>query len=122
MYNYYYKILCKFFTESSADGLSLEREWQQVSWRLQNSFQYSGRSLQWYSLDGFDLSSDFFRPPFDAFRDRSKRINYNWYIIIIILLLWEIFRPNLAEGLPLEFEWQQVSSNVQDLSQYSWRS
>ena len=30
-------------------------------------------------------------------------------IIIIILLLWEFFTQALADGLPLELEWQQVS-------------
>ena len=42
--------------------------------------------------------------------------------IIIIILRWEIFTPALASGLPLEFEWQQVSSGLQDSSQYSGRS
>ena len=39
--------------------------------------------------------------------------------IIIILFLWEFFTPTLADDLPQEFEWQQVSSNLQDSSQYS---
>ena len=39
-------------------------------------------------------------------------------IIIIILLIWEFFTSALV-GLPLEFEWQQVSSSLQDSSQYS---
>ena len=33
----------KFFTSASADGLSLEFEWPQVSSSLQDSSQYSGR-------------------------------------------------------------------------------
>ena len=40
-------------------------------------------------------------------------------IIIIILLLEEIFIAALADVFSLEFEWQQVSSYVQDSSQYS---
>ena len=43
-------------------------------------------------------------------------------IITIILLLWEIFPPALADKLLLEFEWEQVSSSFQDSSQYSGRS
>ena len=43
-------------------------------------------------------------------------------IIIIILLIWEFFPPALADCLPLEFEWQHVSSSLQDSSQYSGRS
>ena len=43
-------------------------------------------------------------------------------IIIDILLFWEFFTPTLTDGLSLEFEWQQVSSSIQDSSQYSVRS
>ena len=39
-------------------------------------------------------------------------------IIIIILLLWEFFTLTFADGFPLEFEWQQVFSSLQDSSQY----
>ena len=43
-------------------------------------------------------------------------------IVIIIFTSWEFFTSVLADGLSLEFEWQQVSSNLQDCSQYSGRS
>ena len=45
-------------------------------------------------------------------------------IIIIILLFWEFITLTsaLADGFSLEFEWQQVSSNLQDSSQYSSQS
>ena len=43
-------------------------------------------------------------------------------IIIIILLIWEFFIPALADDFTLESEWQQVSSSLQDSSQYSGRS
>ena len=43
-------------------------------------------------------------------------------IIIIIIYSLEIFKSALADGLSLEFEWQQVSSSLQDSSQYSGRS
>ena len=33
----------------------------------------------------------------------------------------EFFTPALADGLPVEFEWWQVSSGLQDSSQYSSR-
>ena len=32
---------------------------------------------------------------------------------------WEFFTSVLADGLSLEFEWQQVSSSLRDSSQYS---
>ena len=41
---------------------------------------------------------------------------------IIILTPWEFFTSVLADGLSLETEWQQVSSSLQDSSQYSCRS
>ena len=44
------------------------------------------------------------------------------WIIIVTLLFWEFFTPALVESLFLEFEWQQVSSSLQDSSQYSGRS
>ena len=40
-------------------------------------------------------------------------------IIIILLFLWVFFTPALADCFPLEFEWQQVSSNLQDFSSYT---
>ena len=43
-------------------------------------------------------------------------------ILIIILLVLELFTPVLADGLLLEFEWQQVSSSFQEPSKYSGRS
>ena len=46
---------------------------------------------------------------------------YDWIIIIIIYSL-EFFTSALADGFSLEYEWQQVSSSLQDSSQYSGRS
>ena len=43
-------------------------------------------------------------------------------IIVIIFLTWEFFTPVLADGFPFVFEWQHVSSWLQDFSQYSSRS
>ena len=58
--------------------------------------------------------------------------NLRWWKVVIIrivctyLLLvftpWEFFISVLADGLSLEFEWEQVSSNLQESSQYSSRS
>ena len=42
-------------------------------------------------------------------------------IIIIISYSLEFFTSALADGLPLEIEWQQISSSLQDSSQYSGR-
>ena len=49
------------------------------------------------------------------------------FLLLLLLLLllftpWEFFTSALADGLSLEFEWQQVSSKLQDSSQYSGRS
>ena len=43
-------------------------------------------------------------------------------IIIIIIYLSEFFTSALADCLSLEFEWQQISSSLQNSSQYSSRS
>ena len=44
------------------------------------------------------------------------------FIYAFIYLLLEFFAPTLADGLSQEFEWQLVSSCLQDSSQYSGRS
>ena len=41
------------------------------------------------------------------------------YIYIIIIIPCKFFKPTLANGFSLESERQQVSSNLQDSSQYS---
>ena len=43
-------------------------------------------------------------------------------IVIIIVTPWEFFTTALADNLSLESAWQQVSSSLQDSSQYSGRS
>ena len=45
-----------------------------------------------------------------------------FFIIIIIIYSLEFFTSALADGLSLEFEWQQNSSSLQDSSPYSGRS
>ena len=40
----------------------------------------------------------------------------------IIITPLELFTSVLADGFSLEFEWQQVSSSLQDTSQHSGRS
>ena len=49
-------------------------------------------------------------------------MTYVWSIVIITIYSLEFFSLALADGLSLEFEWQQVSSSLQDFSQYSGRS
>ena len=43
-------------------------------------------------------------------------------IIIIIIIYSLVFTSALVDGLPLEIEWQQVSSSLQESSQDSGRS
>ena len=49
-----------------------------------------------------------------------------WFLFIIIIIIiihsLQLFTPALADGFSLESEWQQVSSSLQDSSQYSGRS
>ena len=53
-------------------------------------------------------------------------LNHRELLLLLLLLLlltpWEIFTSVLADGLSLEFESQQVSSSLQDSSQYSGHS
>ena len=42
--------------------------------------------------------------------------------MIIIIYSFGVFLINFNDGLSLEFEWEQVSSNLQDFSQYSGRT
>ena len=48
-----------------------------------------------------------------------------WLLLSLLILIfthWSFFTSELADGLSLEFEWLQVSPNLQDPSQYSGRS
>ena len=78
---YYHITPYDIFAQALADGLSLESQWQQVSLRLQDSFQYSGQSWQRCSLDNLCLFLNFqlFQFLKHAFGDSSKRANYYWY-------------------------------------------
>ena len=40
-------------------------------------------------------------------------------LLLFYFTLWEFFISANADGFPLEFEWQQISSSLQDSSQYS---
>ena len=141
-----YYTTCMFFTPALTGGLSLESKWQQTYSGLLDSSQYSGRSQQCCSLNGLHSSFNvqLLQSPFQTFGDRSKSTNYNRYhrhfhvpqlgslsrskylsffsfsiiIIIIIIYPWEFFTSALAaDSLSWEFEWQQVSSSLQDSSQ-----
>ena len=52
----------------------------------------------------------------------SRMVKFIIIIIIIITYSLEFFTSALSEGLSLTFEWQQVSSSLQDSSQYSGHS
>ena len=43
----------------------------------------------------------------------------SFIIIIIIIIICEFFTPALVDGISLGSKWQQVSSSLQDSSQYS---
>ena len=64
------------------------------------------------------------RPSSKYFLKLSFLISYlstsiSLYVVglFLLLLLFEFVTPALADGFLLEFEWQQVSSNLQDSSQ-----
>ena len=47
------------------------------------------------------------------------RFETEWHQRYIILLFWEFFPPVLVDGFPLESEWQQISSSLQNSTEYS---
>ena len=65
----------------------------------------------------------FVRSNFNLFHN-SQWINLPIQSGLVLLLFtpWQFFTSVLADGLSLEFEWQQVSTSPQDSSQYSGRS
>ena len=134
---------CEFCHISVRWGLSLESEWQQVSSGLQDCSHISGQSKKCWILDCLYSSSDLqlLELPFQAFEDRSKWTNYNWYhryshvlhseflrkvqvlvsLSSLLLLFYslEFFTSALADSFSLESERQQVSSSLQESSQDS---
>ena len=68
------------------------------------------------------FSSNFFRYFLQVRYVGSSSIAWMFIIIIIIIIYsLDFFISVLADGLLLETEWQQVSSSLQDSSQYSGR-
>ena len=53
-----------------------------------------------------------------TFFNQSCQISFI-LVCFIIFYSFEFFTPALADGFPLELEWQQVSSSPQDFSRYS---
>ena len=56
--------------------------------------------------------------PFNIILHLSEFFTPTFFSIIIIIIIYslEFFTSVLADGLSLEFEWQQVSSSLQDSS------
>ena len=95
-------------------------------------FSFSGR-LKWqHSLDDEFIPSCWFTLSgclawtgwFVCLSKYQKILSLVFYDGILLLLLlfvlfWEFFTPVLTDGFSLESEWQEVSSSLQDSSQYS---
>ena len=64
-----------------ADVFSLKFVWQQVSSSVQDSSQYSGRSLKCYTLNDSHSSSYFqvLQSPYESFSECTECTNYNVY-------------------------------------------
>ena len=43
----------------------------------------------------------------------------SFFVLLLLLLLFEFFIPALVDSFSLDFEWQQVSSSLQESFQYS---
>ena len=57
-----------------------------------------------------------------AVENLSFFLSFFLSFLLSFVLFWEFFTRVLADSFSMEFEWQQVSSSLQDSSQYSDRS
>ena len=57
-----------------------------------------------------------------SYGKKKKNLINSFKSTNIIIYSLEFYTSALAVGLPLEFEWQQVSTSLQDACQYSGRS
>ena len=116
-----------------------EFEWEQVSSGIQDSSECSSCSHQYFSQDDLGSSSDFpfLHPVFPCDCVNYSQCTHNnlyqnhrhvlhiitmFFILLLLFTPLEFFTSVLPDGFSLEFEWQQVSSNLQDSSQDSCRS
>ena len=83
---------------------------------MTNIYQKISRTTK--SIMHFKLKTIF---PYRIFSLSHSR-SYIYYYYYYYCSLWEFFTSTLADGFPLEFEWQQVFSSLHDSSQYSGRS
>ena len=124
-YNYHFTPW-EFCTLALADGFPLEFDWQ-VSSNLSDFSQCSG-----CILDSLHASRYFQVLPslYQSFAKCTKNNNYKWYnrhfhvpqfFSLFIIYSLEFCSSVLADGLALEFEWQQAFSSLQDSSHYSGR-
>ena len=92
-------------------------KWLKFYWMVVNWLSLMCGAFSWTILENFhnEFSIGF------HFRLLAGHLMDD-HIIIIIIYSLEIFTSVLVDGLSLEFEWQQVSSSLQDFSQYSSRS
>ena len=94
----------------------------------------SGNGIILFKFCFIELPINPIRPKFDSlliptvyiFKFHFYYYYYYYYNLLLLSLLLftplEFFTPALADGLSLEFERQQVSSSLQDTSQYCGRS
>ena len=58
----------------------------------------------------------------DIFVGNVSMFDFKRKILSLLFPPLQFFTSALADGFSLEFEWQQVSTSLQDSSQYSGRS
>ena len=107
-------IILEFFTSELAVGFSLEFWWQKVSLSLQDSSHYL------VDFNDAIVRMTSIRPLiFKSYIPCCYYHYYNFYYYYLIFR--EFFMSALTDGFSLEFQWQEVPSNLQDYSQYSGR-
>ena len=124
--NYYFNPLGVFHTSISW-GFTLEFEWHQVSWTLLSILTDFNSAVVWMASTRVlipDSSKRFINPlvtvPGEPITT-GITITFMFHSFYYYLLLIRVFHTATSDGLSLEIEWQQVSPNLQDSSQYSGR-
>ena len=51
-----------------------------------------------------------------AIKEANLLSGFSLNKVLVIIIHWEFFTPVFARGFSLEFEWQQVLSDIQDSS------
>ena len=126
-YYYYYLLFREFFIPALAAGPSLESESQQVTSRLWNTFQFSGRSQQYCSLDCLHSSSNFqvlysLYKSIGVCTERTNNNSYHHHFLVPLFFSSSLAMSWYLSFFSLSFSftlWLDRNSKVHDLARWS---